>query len=69
MKRLADTGGESVKNQNLEPTDSEILSMLLNDMASLGLIEFRADPNGGAWVAIEQKSRVEMNKQESGKAA
>ena len=41
------------------PTDSEILSMVLNDMASLGLIEFRADAKGGGWVAVEQKSRVE----------
>ena len=58
-----------MENKKSEPTNSEILSMVLNDMASLGVIEFRADAKGGGWVAVEQKSRVEMNKQESGKAA
>ena len=48
-----------MKNENPEPTDSEILSMLLNDMASLGLIEFRADATGGRWVIVEQKPRAE----------
>ena len=55
-----------MKNQNPEPTNSEILSMVLNDMASLGLIEFRADAKGGEWVAVEQKPQ---DKQEPGKAA
>jgi hypothetical protein len=58
-----------VKSQNPEPTDSEILSMVLNDMASLGLIEFRADARGDRWVVVEQKTQGGLNKQESGKAA
>ena len=48
-----------MENKKSEPTNSEILSMVLNDMASLGVIEFRADAKGGGWVAVEQKSRVE----------
>jgi hypothetical protein len=39
------------------PTDSEILSMVLNDMASLGLIEFRADAKGGGCWVVRRPSK------------
>ena len=52
------------------PTDSEILSMVLNDMASLGLIEFRADAAaGGCWVVSEQNPQTEPIKQDNDRKA
>ena len=52
------------------PTDSEILSMVLNDMASLGLIEFRADAaGGGCWVVSEQNPQTEPIKQDNDRKA
>jgi hypothetical protein len=52
------------------PTDSEILSMLLNDMATLGLIEFRADAAGGScWVVSEQNPQTEPIKQDNDRKA
>jgi hypothetical protein len=52
------------------PTDFEILSMVLNDMATLGLIEFRADAaGGGCWVVSEQNQQTEPIKQDNDRKA
>ena len=44
--------------------------MVLNDMASLGLIEFRADAaGGGCWVVSEQNPQTEPIKQDNDRKA